>query len=164
MAKPSGEIIETPITSNFREGLTVLEYFTSTHGARKGLADTALKTADSGYLTRRLVDVSQDVIVSEYDCGTVKYIEATPLVEGGDIIQSLRDRIVGRVAAEDIRDPLSNEIIAQVNVEIAEELAQKIEAAGIERVRIRSTLICETKRGVCAMCYGRNLSLNRLAE
>src|SRR5678809_1207787 len=108
MAKPSGEIIETPITSNFREGLTVLEYFTSTHGARKGLADTALKTADSGYLTRRLVDVSQDVIISEYDCGTVKYIEATPLVEGGDIIQSLRDRILGRVTAEDVRDPVSN--------------------------------------------------------
>src|SRR5207253_3189676 len=127
MAKPSGEIIETPITSNFREGLTVLEYFTSTHGARKGLADTALKTADSGYLTRRLVDVSQDVIVSEYDCGTVKYIETTPLVEGGDIIQSLRDRILGRVAAEDIRDPLSGEIIVQVNTEITEELAQKIE-------------------------------------
>src|SRR5262245_22652639 len=164
MAKPSGEIIETPITSNFRDGLTVLEYFTSTHGARKGLADTALKTADSGYLTRRLVDVSQDVIVSEYDCGTVKYIEATPLVEGGDIIQSLRDRIVGRVAAEDIRDPLSNEIIAQVNGEITEELAQKIEDAGIERVRIRSTLICETKRGVCVMCYGRNLGSGRLAE
>src|SRR5499433_957870 len=164
MAKPSGEVIETPITSNFREGLTVLEYFTSTHGARKGLADTALKTADSGYLTRRLVDVSQDVIVSEYDCGTVKYIEATPLVEGGDIIQSLRDRIVGRVAAEDIRDPLSNEIIAQVNGEITEELAQKIEDAGIERVRIRSTLICETKRGVCVMCYGRNLGSGRLAE
>src|SRR5437899_1629902 len=164
MAKPSGEIIETPITSNFREGLTVLEYFTSTHGARKGLADTALKTADSGYLTRRLVDVSQDVIVSEYDCGTVKYIDATPLVEGGDIIQSLRDRIVGRVAAEDIRDPLSNEIIAQVNVEIAEELAQKIEDAGIERVRIRSTLICETKRGMVVMCYGRTLGSNRLAE
>ena len=105
MAKPSGEIIETPITSNFREGLTVLEYFTSTHGARKGLADTALKTADSGYLTRRLVDVAQDVIVSEYDCGTVKYIETTPLVEGGDIIQSLRDRVLGRVTAEDVRDP-----------------------------------------------------------
>ena len=107
MAKPSGEIIETPITSNFREGLTVLEYFTSTHGARKGLADTALKTADSGYLTRRLVDVAQDVIVSEYDCGTVKFIEATPLVEGGEIIQSLRDRILGRVTAEDVRDPLT---------------------------------------------------------
>src|SRR5205809_1330480 len=164
MAKPSGEIIETPITSNFREGLTVLEYFTSTHGARKGLADTALQTADSGYLTRRLVDVSQDVIVSEYDCGTVKYIEATPLVEGGDIIQSLRDRILGRVAAEDIRDPLSGEIIVQVNTEITEELAQKIEDSGLERVRIRSTLTCDTKRGICVMCYGRNLGTGRLAE
>src|SRR5881409_784018 len=164
MAKPSGEIIETPITSNFREGLTVLEYFTSTHGARKGLADTALKTADSGYLTRRLVDVSQDVIVSEYDCGTVKYIEATPLVEGGDIIQSLRDRILGRVTAEDVRDPLSNEIIVQSNTEIIEELAQKIEDSGLERVRIRSTLTCDTKRGICVMCYGRNLGTGRLAE
>jgi DNA-directed RNA polymerase subunit beta' len=164
MAKPSGEIIETPITSNFREGLTVLEYFTSTHGARKGLADTALKTADSGYLTRRLVDVAQDVIVSEYDCGTVKYIEATPLVEGGDIIQSLKDRVVGRVAAEDVRDPLSGEIIVQMNNEITEEIAQKIEDAGIERVRIRSVLVCETKRGVCVMCYGRNLGTGRLAE
>jgi DNA-directed RNA polymerase subunit beta' len=164
MAKPSGEIIETPITSNFREGLTVLEYFTSTHGARKGLADTALKTADSGYLTRRLVDVSQDVIVSEYDCGTVKYIDATPLVEGGDIIQSLRDRILGRVAAEDVRDPLSQEIIAQGNNEITEELAQKIEDSGLERVRIRSGLTCDTKRGICVLCYGRNLGSGRLAE
>ena len=164
MAKPSGEIIETPITSNFREGLTVLEYFTSTHGARKGLADTELKTADSGYLTRRLVDVSQDVIVSEYDCGTVKYIDATPLVEGGDIIQSLRDRILGRVAAEDIRDPLSGEIIVQANTEITEELAQRIEDSGLERVRIRSTLTCDTKRGICVMCYGRNLGTGRLAE
>ncbi len=164
MAKPSGEIIETPITSNFREGLTVLEYFTSTHGARKGLADTALKTADSGYLTRRLVDVSQDVIVSERDCETVKYIDATPLVEGGDIIQSLKDRILGRVAAEDIRDPLSNEIIVQANTEIIEDLAQKIEDSGLERVRIRSTLTCDTKRGICVMCYGRNLGTGRLAE
>jgi DNA-directed RNA polymerase subunit beta' len=164
MAKPSGEIIETPITSNFREGLTVLEYFTSTHGARKGLADTALKTADSGYLTRRLVDVSQDVIVSAYDCGTVKYIEVTPLVEGGDIIQSLRDRILGRVAAEDVRDLLSGEIIAQANAEITEELAEKIEESGLERVRIRSTLTCDTKRGICVMCYGRNLGSGRLAE
>jgi DNA-directed RNA polymerase subunit beta' len=164
MAKPSGEIIETPITSNFREGLTVLEYFTSTHGARKGLADTALKTADSGYLTRRLVDVSQDVIVSEPDCGTVKYIEATPLVEGGDIIQSLRDRITGRVTAEDVRDPLTQEVIAAATAEITEELAQRIEDAGIERVRIRSTLTCDTKRGVCVMCYGRNLGSGRLAE
>ncbi len=164
MAKPSGEIIETPITSNFREGLTVLEYFTSTHGARKGLADTALKTADSGYLTRRLVDVAQDVIVSEYDCGTVKSIDATPLVEGGDIIQSLRDRVLGRVAAEDVRDPLSGEIIVQANSEIAEEPAQKIEEAGLEHVRIRSTLTCESKRGICVMCYGRNLGTGRLAE
>src|SRR5499426_2679907 len=164
MAKPSGEIIETPITSNFREGLTVLEYFTSTHGARKGLADTALKTADSGYLTRRLVDVAQDVIVSEYDCGTVKYIEATPLVEGGDIIQSLRDRILGRVSAEDVRDPLSGEIIVQANTEITEELAQCVEDTGIERVRIRSGLTCDTKRGICVMCYGRNLGTGRLAE
>ncbi|MEK7839406.1 MAG: DNA-directed RNA polymerase subunit beta', partial [candidate division NC10 bacterium] len=164
MAKPSGEIIETPITSNFREGLTVLEYFTSTHGARKGLADTALKTADSGYLTRRLVDVSQDVIVSEYDCGTVKYIDAAPLVEGGDIIQSLRDRILGRVAAEDIRDPFTGEIIVQANIEINEELAQKIEDSGLEKVRIRSALTCDTKRGICVMCYGRNLGTGRLAE
>ncbi len=164
MAKPSGEIIETPITSNFREGLTVLEYFTSTHGARKGLADTALKTADSGYLTRRLVDVSQDVIVSEYDCGTVKYIDAVPLVEGGDIIQSLRDRILGRVTAEDVRDPLSSEIIIQANSEITEDAAQKIEDAGIERVRIRSGLTCDTKRGICVLCYGRNLANGRLAE
>ena len=164
MAKPSGEIIETPITSNFREGLTVLEYFTSTHGARKGLADTALKTADSGYLTRRLVDVAQDVIVSEYDCGTVKYIEATPLVEGGDIIQSLRDRILGRVTAEDVRDTLSGEIIVQANTEITEDLAQRIEDTGIERVRIRSTLACDAKRGVCVLCYGRNLAAGRLAE
>src|SRR2546427_327631 len=137
MAKPSGEIIETPITSNFREGLTVLEYFTSTHGARKGLADTALKTADSGYLTRRLVDVSQDVIVAEYDCGTVKYIDTTPLVEGGDIIQSLRDRILGRVAAEDVRDPFSDEVIVRAGAEIVEDLAARIEDSGRERRRIR---------------------------
>src|SRR6266568_1829311 len=164
MAKPSGEVIETPITSNFREGLTVLEYFTSTHGARKGLADTALKTADSGYLTRRLVDVAQDVIISEYDCGTVKYIEASPLIEGGDIIQSLRDRVLGRVAAGDVRDPYTGEIIVQANSEINEELAQKIEDSGLERVRIRSALTCESKRGICVMCYGRNLGTGRLAE
>jgi DNA-directed RNA polymerase subunit beta' len=164
MAKPSGEVIETPITSNFREGLTVLEYFTSTHGARKGLADTALKTADSGYLTRRLVDVAQDVIISEYDCGTVKYIEATPLVEGGDIIQSLRERVLGRVAAGDIRDPFTGEIIVQTNTEINEDLAQKIEDAGLERVRIRSALTCESKRGICVLCYGRNLGTGHLAE
>src|SRR5216683_2261481 len=165
MAKPSGEIIETPITSNFREGLTVLEYFTSTHGARKGLADTALKTADSGYLTRRLQrGVGQDVIISEYDCGTVKYIEASPLIEGGDIIQSLRDRVLGRVAAGDVRDPYTGEIIVQANSEINEELAQEIEDSGLERVRIRSALTCESKRGICVMCYGRNLGTGNLAE
>src|SRR5262247_1179674 len=164
MAKPSGEIIETPITSNFREGLTVLEYFTSTHGARKGLADTALKTADSGYLTRRLVDVSQDVIVSEYDCGTVKSIDATPLVEGGEIIQSLKDRVLGRVAAEDIRDPFSDAVIVSAGQEIGEDLADRIEDSGLERVRIRSALTCESKRGICVMCYGRNLGTGRLAE
>src|SRR5512136_2893317 len=164
MAKPSGEIIETPITANFREGLNVLQYFTSTHGARKGLADTALKTADSGYLTRRLVDVAQDVIISEYDCGTVKYIEASPLIEGGDIIQSLRDRVLGRVAAGDVRDPYTGEIIVQANSEINEELAQKIEDSGLERVRIRSALTCESKRGICVMCYGRNLGTGKLTE
>ena len=164
MAKPSGEIIETPITSNFREGLTVLEYFTSTHGARKGLADTALKTADSGYLTRRLVDVAQDVIVSEQDCGTVKSIDATPLVEGGEIIQSVRDRVLGRVAAEDIRDSFSDAVIISAGLEIGEELADRIAEAGLERVKIRSVLTCEAKRGVCVMCYGRNLATGRLAE
>jgi DNA-directed RNA polymerase subunit beta' len=164
MAKPSGEIIETPITSNFREGLTVLEYFTSTHGARKGLADTALKTADSGYLTRRLVDVAQDVIVSEHDCGTVKSIDATPLVEGGEIIQSLRDRVLGRVVADDIRDPFSDEVLVAANTEIDEALATRIEDSGLERVKIRSVLTCEAKRGVCIMCYGRNLGSGRSAE
>src|SRR5262249_6266470 len=164
MAKPSGEIIETPITSNFREGLTVLEYFTSTHGARKGLADTALKTADSGYLTRRLVDVAQDMIVSENDCGTVKSIDATPLVSGGEIMQSLRDRVLGRVAAEDIRDPFSDEVLVAIGTEIDEELSGRIEESGLEQVKIRSVLTCEAKRGVCVMCYGRNLGTGRLAE
>jgi DNA-directed RNA polymerase subunit beta' len=164
MAKPSGEIIETPITSNFREGLTVLEYFTSTHGARKGLADTALKTADSGYLTRRLVDVAQDVIISEHDCGTVGSIDAEPLVEGGEIIQSLKDRVLGRVAAEDIRDPFSDDVIVQAGTEIDEALATRIEDAGLERVKIRSVLTCEAKRGVCIRCYGRNLAAGRLVE
>jgi DNA-directed RNA polymerase subunit beta' len=164
MAKPSGEIIETPITSNFREGLTVLEYFTSTHGARKGLADTALKTADSGYLTRRLVDVAQDVIISDQDCGTIKSIETGPLIEGGEIIQSLKDRVLGRVAAEDIRDPFSDEVVVAAGTEIDEELATRIEDAGLERVKIRSVLTCETKRGVCIRCYGRNLAAGRLVE
>jgi DNA-directed RNA polymerase subunit beta' len=163
MAKPSGEIIETPITANFREGLTVLQYFISTHGARKGLADTALKTADSGYLTRRLVDVAQDVIVSEYDCGTVDGIYVTSIVEAGDIIEPLRDRIVGRVSLEKIKDYEGN-VIVDINQDISEELAASIQAAGIERVKIRSVLTCESKRGVCVMCYGRNLASGRLVE
>ncbi len=163
MAKPSGEIIETPITANFREGLNVLEYFISTHGARKGLADTALKTADSGYLTRRLVDVAQDVIVTENDCGTGEGIYVEPIIESGEIIEPLRDRIVGRVALEDQKDYEGN-IIVGVNQEITEDLAAAIQAAGIERVKIRSVLTCESKRGVCVACYGRNLATGRLVE
>ena len=163
MAKPSGEIIETPITANFREGLTVLQYFISTHGARKGLADTALKTADSGYLTRRLVDVAQDVIISEYDCGTVDGIYVGPSWKSGEIIEPLRDRIVGRVSLEKIKDYEGN-VIVDVNQEITEELANAIQAAGIERVKIRSVLTCESKRGVCVLCYGRNLASGRLVE
>ena len=163
MAKPSGEIIETPITANFREGLNVLEYFISTHGARKGLADTALKTADSGYLTRRLVDVAQDVIISEYDCGTVDGIYVRGIIESGEIIEPLRDRIVGRVSLEKIKDYEGN-VIVDINQEITEDLAGAIQAAGIERVKIRSVLTCESKRGVCVMCYGRNLASGRLVE
>ncbi|MEW5982508.1 MAG: DNA-directed RNA polymerase subunit beta' [Acidobacteriota bacterium] len=164
MAKPSGEIIETPITSNFREGLTVLQYFISTHGARKGLADTALKTADSGYLTRRLVDVAQDVIISEADCGTLDGIEAQAIVEGGETIEPLRDRIIGRVALERIADPFTDETIVDANGEITEELAATIQDVGIERVKIRSVLTCESRRGVCARCYGRDLATGRLVE
>jgi DNA-directed RNA polymerase subunit beta' len=164
MAKPSGEIIETPITSNFREGLTVLQYFISTHGARKGLADTALKTADSGYLTRRLVDVAQDVIISEPDCGTLDGIEARAIVESGEIIEPLRDRIVGRVALERINDPFSGEMIIDQNGEITEDLASAIQDAGVEKVKIRSVLTCASRRGVCAKCYGRDLATGRLVE
>jgi DNA-directed RNA polymerase subunit beta' len=163
MAKPSGEIIEAPITANFREGLNVLQYFISTHGARKGLADTALKTADSGYLTRRLCDVAQDVIITEDDCGTADGIYVEPIIESGEIIEPLRDRIVGRVALEDQRD-YENNIIVGVNQEITEELASAIQAAGIERVKIRSVLTCESKRGVCRLCYGRNLATGRMVE
>ncbi len=164
MAKPSGEIIETPITANFREGLTVLEYFTSTHGARKGLADTALKTADSGYLTRRLVDVAQDVIITEEDCRTLEGITVTAITEAGEIIESLRDRIVGRTTLEDIFDPLTGEKIIGQNGEITEDLANQIQMAGIERVKIRSGLTCESRRGICNRCYGRDLATGRLAE
>jgi DNA-directed RNA polymerase subunit beta' len=157
MAKPSGEIIETPITANFREGLTPLQYFISTHGARKGLADTALKTANSGYLTRRLVDVTQDVIIREEDCGTHAGIPITSLLEGGEIIEPLEERIYGRVAAEDILDSVTNEKIVATGQEIDDELAQKTIAAGVDRVLIRSVLTCESIKGVCKQCYGRDL-------
>ncbi len=164
MARPSGEIIENPITSNFREGLTVLQYFISTHGARKGLADTALKTADSGYLTRRLVDVSQDVIISDYDCGTLMGIDIRPIIESGEVIEPLRDRIVGRVALEDVKDPFGGQAMVKANDEITEEIANSIQAAGIDRVRIRSVLTCEARRGVCTLCYGRDLATGKLVE
>ena len=164
MSKPSGEVIETPITANFREGLSVLQYFISTHGARKGLADTALKTADSGYLTRRLVDVAQDVIVTEQDCQTFDGIVVTPIMEGGDILEPLRDRIVGRVSQEDIYDPLTGDILVSQNDEITDELANSIQEAGIEQVKIRSGLTCETRRGICRRCYGRNLASGKMVE
>lgn len=158
MAKPSGEIIENPITSNFREGLTVLQYFISTHGARKGLADTALKTANSGYLTRRLVDVAQDVIVSEIDCGTEKGLEITPVYEGGEIIQNIGERILGRTALLDILDPYTQAPLVRAGDEITETQVKKIEELGIEKVTIRSALTCNSKRGVCVKCYGRDLA------
>ena len=171
MAKPQkkmtgqmGEIIENPITANFREGLSVLEYFISTHGARKGLADTALKTADAGYLTRRLVDVAQDMIVSSVDCGTILGLRIGDLKEGEEIIEPLRDRILGRVVAEDVYDPDSGDIIIETGQLIEEEVADRIAAAGIETVYIRSVLTCEAERGICANCYGRNLASGKMAD
>ncbi|GJL52332.1 DNA-directed RNA polymerase subunit beta' [Candidatus Nitrospira salsa] len=164
MAKPSGEIIETPITANFREGLTVLQYFISTHGARKGLADTALKTANSGYLTRRLVDIAQDVIVSGIDCMTTDGIIVTSLVEGGEVIQPLEERILGRLTAEDVHDPVTQEIIVKANVELDETRVREVVEAGIDQVRIRSVLTCQSRWGVCVMCYGRDLAKGRLVE
>ena len=164
MAKPSGEIIETPITANFREGLTVLQYFISTHGARKGLADTALKTANSGYLTRRLVDVAQDVIVTEDDCGSQDGIFVSSLVEGGEIIEPLEERILGRIAVDDIRDPITSDVIVPAREEIYEERVEAIIDAGIDKVRIRSVLTCQSRRGVCIKCYGRDLGRGRLVD
>jgi DNA-directed RNA polymerase subunit beta' len=164
MAKPSGEIIETPITANFREGLSVLQYFISTHGARKGLADTALKTANSGYLTRRLVDAAQDVIISEPDCFTSDGIVVSALVEGGEVIQALDERILGRLTAEDVHDPVTQEILVKAHKELDEELSQEIVEAGIDHIKIRSVLTCQSRWGVCASCYGRDLARGRLVE
>jgi len=164
MAKPSGEIIETPITANFREGLTVLQYFISTHGARKGLADTALKTANSGYLTRRLVDVAQDAIITEDDCGTLDGLLVSALTEGGEIIEHIGDRILGRVALDDILDPVTGEVLVAANEEIDETLVARIEDAGLEKVKIRSVLTCQSRRGICAKCYGRDLARGHLVN
>jgi DNA-directed RNA polymerase subunit beta' len=158
MAKPSGEIIETPIISNFKEGLSVLEYFNSTHGARKGLADTALKTANSGYLTRRLVDVAQDCIIIEEDCGTKVGLTMSAVIEGGEVIESLFERIVGRFAAENVVDPLSGSVIVKKGEMIEEPAADEIERSGLDALRVRSALTCESKRGVCSKCYGRDLA------
>jgi len=171
MAKPQknlqgsvGEIIENPILSNFKEGLDVIEYFISTHGARKGLADTALKTADAGYLTRRLVDVAQDVVVNEEDCGTLRGLVVSALKDNEDIVEPLSERILGRVSVHDIYDPISDELIVRANEEITEEIAKQIDATSIDEVEIRSVLTCETRQGVCALCYGRNLALGHMVQ
>ncbi len=171
MAKPQknlqgsvGEIIENPILSNFKEGLDVIEYFISTHGARKGLADTALKTADAGYLTRRLVDVAQDVVINEEDCGTLRGLMVSALKDNEEIVESLYDRILGRVTVHDVFDPLTDELLVPAGAEINEELAQRIEATAIDTVEIRSVLTCESKRGVCAKCYGRNLATGLMVQ
>ena len=158
MAKPDGSIIETPITSNFREGLNVLQYFISTHGARKGLADTALKTANSGYLTRRLVDVAQDLVINEVDCGTEQGLLMTPLIEGGDIVEPLRERVLGRVVALDVLKPGTEEVVVEAGTLLDEVWVDKLEVTGIDEVMVRSPITCETRWGVCAKCYGRDLA------
>ena len=171
MAKPQknlqgsvGEIIENPIISNFKEGLDVIEYFISTHGARKGLADTALKTADAGYLTRRLVDVAQDVVINEFDCGTLRGLTVTALKDNEEVVEALSERILGRVSVHDVFDPISNELLVGSGVEITEEIAKKIEESAIEAVEIRSVLTCESRRGVCGKCYGRNLASGSMVQ
>jgi DNA-directed RNA polymerase subunit beta' len=164
MAKPSGDIIELPIRSNFKEGLSVIEFFISTNGARKGLADTALKTADAGYLTRRLVDIAQDVVINEEDCGTINGLERLAVKEGEEIVERLADRIVGRFTIERVKHPITGELLCDINQEITEELAEIIEEAGVESVRIRTVLTCESKHGVCIKCYSRNLAKNQTVE
>jgi DNA-directed RNA polymerase subunit beta' len=161
MAKPDGSIIETPITANFREGLNVLQYFISTHGARKGLADTALKTANSGYLTRRLVDVAQDLVVTEVDCGTGNGLNMTPLVEGGDVVEALGERVLGRVLAEDIIKPGSKEVLISTGTLLDEKLVRLLETEGVDQIKVRSPITCETRYGVCSHCYGRDLARGR---
>src|SRR5690606_31248390 len=164
MAKPDGSIIETPITANFREGLNVLQYFISTHGARKGLADTALKTANSGYLTRRLVDVTQDLVVTEDDCGTSNGVSMKALIEGGEVIEALRDRILGRVAAVDVIHPETQETVFEAGTLLDEDAVDEIVRLGIDEVRVRTPLTCETRYGLCARCYGRDLGRGALVN
>ena len=164
MAKPSGEIIETPIKSNFREGLTVLEYFSSTHGARKGLADTALKTANSGYLTRKLIDVAQNMIVTERDCGTLQGITKSTVTRGEQVDVPLSQLIIGRTARDNIRNPITDEMIVRENEVITPEAAVKIEALGLDAIRVRSPLTCDSPFGMCAKCYGWDMSTGQLVE
>ena len=164
MAKPDGSIIETPITSNFREGLTVLQYFIATHGARKGLADTALKTANSGYLTRRLVDVTQDLVVVEDDCGTSDGFVMKAVVQGGDVIEALRDRILGRVTASDVVDPSSGETLVEAGTLLTEKLVDMIDQSGVDEVKVRTPITCKTRHGLCAHCYGRDLARGKLVN
>ena len=158
MAKPDGSIIETPITANFREGLDVLQYFISTHGARKGLADTALKTANSGYLTRRLVDVAQDMVITTVDCGTQNGLLMQPIIEGGDVVEPLRERILGRVAAQDVMRPNSDEVICEAGTLFDEKWVDDLEEAGVDQLLVRSPITCETRHGICGQCYGRDLA------
>jgi len=164
MAKPDGSIIETPITANFREGLDVLQYFISTHGARKGLADTALKTANSGYLTRRLVDVAQDLVITEVDCKTLGGVTLQPIVEGGDVVEPLSERVLGRMTAEDILIPGSEKALIKRNTLLDEEMVEAMEEAGVDRIFVRSTITCETRHGVCASCYGRDLARGHIVN
>src|SRR5699024_6393421 len=170
MAKPKksnaggGDIIENPILSNFKEGLSILEYFISTHGARKGLADTALKTADAGYLTRRLVDVSQDVIIREEDCGTLRGIEVSALKKNDEVVQSLSERVLGRTSLNDVVNPITKELIVEAGQEIDEEIAHRLEESPLETVEVRSPLTCESKQGVCKTCYGRNLATGKTVQ
>ena len=164
MAKPSGEIIETPITANFREGLSVLQYFISTHGARKGLADTALKTANSGYLTSRLVDVAQDVVVTENDCGATDGLIVESIVEGGEVLYPIGERVLGRIVREDVVDPRDETVIVAAGEQVQEEHIDRIDSSPIDKVYIRSVLTCKTQRGVCVKCYGRDLSRGNIVN
>ncbi|MCB0321837.1 MAG: DNA-directed RNA polymerase subunit beta', partial [Bdellovibrionales bacterium] len=164
MAKPDGSIIETPITTNFREGLTVMQYFISTHGARKGLADTALKTANSGYLTRRLVDVAQDLVVTERDCGTEAGLEMKPHIEGGDVVEPMRERVLGRVTAQPVLHPKTGEELIPFNVLLDEKMVEMLDENSIDRVIVRSAITCETRYGICSMCYGRDLARGHMVN